>query len=403
VSTASARKVVVLNQFALPRSEGGGTRHVELFSRLRGWAYLIVAGNRHTYTRQKYVHGTQDFVTVPVAAYARNGPARVLNWLSYVPGALWAGLRQRRLDAVYASSPHLVTPLAGWILARIRRVPFVLEIRDLWPRSLVELGFLRAGSGLHRVLTRLEGFLYRAADRIVVVTEGWEAHLASFGVRPEQVVVVSNGADPADFVPSVSRDVVRSKLGVAGCVVVYAGAHGPANGLDQVLDVARELSDVTFVLVGDGLEKARLVARAREEDLGNVAFLDPVPKADLADLLVGCDVGLHTLAEAELFKQAMSPNKLYDYLAAGLPVITNVGGRLERRLVEAGCAVAGSARDEQPATDALAAAIRDLAGRGDEERAQMGADGRRFVERSASRIVMAARLEQVLDDVVAAP
>ena len=205
--------MVVLNQFALPRSEGGGTRHVELFSRLRGWAFLIVAGNRHAYTRRRYEHGTPGFVTVPVAAYARNGPARILNWLSYVPGALWTGLRQRRLDVVYASSPHLVTPLAGWILARVRGVPFILEVRDLWPRSLVELGFLRSGSGMHRILTRLEAFLYRAADRIVVVTDGWEQHLASFGVRPEQIVVVSNGADPADFVPSISRDEARAGAG----------------------------------------------------------------------------------------------------------------------------------------------------------------------------------------------
>ena len=399
MTDARTPRVLVLNHFALPRSEGGGTRHVELFSRLSAWSHLIVAGNRNNNTQARFASDSPDFVTVPVPSYASNGLGRVLNWLVYAAGALVVGLRQRGVTVVYASSPHLLTPLAGWALAKVHRAPLVLEVRDLWPRSMVELGYLAEGSRLHRVLVRLERFLYRRADRIVAVATGWEDHFASFGVPAGTVEVVTNGAEPADLAPSVSRDKARAQLGVDGFVAVYAGAHGPANGLDQILDVAARLTDTTFVLVGDGLDKARLVARARADGLDNVRFLDPVPKRDLGNVFVGCDVGLHTLAQADLFKEAMSPNKLYDYMAAGLPVITNVGGGLERRLVDAGCAVPGSAPDGETGSAALGDAIQGLRDRSADERETMGHRARDYVERHASRTVMAARLEKVLDEI----
>ncbi|MEQ7009244.1 glycosyltransferase family 4 protein [Actinopolymorpha sp. B17G11] len=397
------RRVLVLNHFALPRSQGGGTRHVELFGRLTGWAHLIVAGDRNNNTRERFVSDSPDFVTIRVPGHESNGLARVAGWLRYAAGALRVGLRRRDVGVVYASSPHLVTPLAGWLLAKVHRVPLVLEVRDLWPRSMVELGYLSAGSPLHRVLVGLERFLYRAADRIVAVADGWNAHFASFGVPPAKVALVTNGAEPADFVPTVTREKAQAQLGVDGFVAVYAGAHGPANGLDLVLDVAKDLTDVTFVLLGDGLDKQRLVARAHDERLVNVRFCDPVPKRDLGNVFVGCDVGLHTLAQSELFREAMSPNKMYDYMAAGLPVITNVGGGLEAQLVDHGCAVPGSPRDGASGRAALATAIEVLRDRSVDDRETMSQRARDYVDRHASRTVMAARLEKVLNDLVAAP
>ncbi|REF36113.1 glycosyltransferase family 4 protein [Thermasporomyces composti] len=397
MSQSRLRHVLVLNQFALPRTEGGGTRHVELFGRLRGWTSLIVAGNRNNYTRRKYHHRAPGFVTVPVTSYEGNGPKRILNWLSYTVGAIWVGLRQRHVDLVYASSPHLLTPLAGWFLAKVRRVPLVVEIRDLWPRSLVEFGFLREGSRLHRVLTAVEGFVYRQAARIVVVTTGWEDHFASFGLPPEKIVVVTNGAEPEDFVPTVDRDTARRELDVDGTVLVFAGAHGPKDGLDVVLDAAALVPNATFLLVGDGLEKKRLQQRARDEGLKNVRFLDPRPKERLADLFVACDVGLHIVAPVELFQKAMSPNKLYDYMAAGLPVITNAGGAMERLVLEAGCGLSAFARPGSDPARVLADCVEQLADQPVDERAAIGRRGRDYVERNASRTVMAARLEDVLD------
>lgn len=392
------RRVLVLNHFALPRSQGGGTRHVELFGRLSGWSWLVVAGDRNNYTRARFQHRSGTFVTVPTSAYSSNGAARVLNWASYVLGALAVGIRQRRVDVVYASTPHLLTPVAGWLLAKWHRAAFVLEVRDLWPRSMVELGHLRAGSGLHQVLSGLERALYHAADRIVVVTAGWERHFASLGIGADKLVVVSNGADPADFAATVSREQARESLGLSGFVACYAGAHGPANGLDAILDAARELPDVTFLLVGDGLDKPRLESRAVREGLGNVRFHDPVPKHALADLFVAADLGLHTLADAQLFREGMSPNKLYDYLAFGLPAITNAGGEAEQVLAAADAGLGCG----HPSADAggLAVAVAKLAGLSRADRVAMGARGRSYVEAHKSRTAMAARLRQALEELL---
>lgn len=393
-ATPPDREVLVLNHFALPRSIGGGTRHVELFGRLSGWSPLIVASNRNNYTREKFSTDEPNFVTVRTPGYSSNGIGRVLGWLTYALGAFLVGLRQRDLAVVYASSPHLLTPFAGYLLAKLRGAAFVVEIRDLWPRSMVELGYLRVGSPLHRVLVALEGFLYRKADRIVAVSAGWGEHFASFGVSADKVVVVSNGAEPADFVPTKPKRQARQDLGLDadGFVSVYAGAHGPANGLDRVLDAAAELPTHTFLFVGDGLDKDRLRKRAADEGLVNVRFEDAVPKAELADLLVAADAGLHVLADTALFHEGISPNKLYDYLACGLPAITNVRGEPARAINEAKAGVACP-------PDGIADAVRELDRVGAEERAAMGERGREYVEAHVSRTVMAERLQGVLEEV----
>lgn len=392
------RHVVVLSHAALPRTQAGGTRHIELFGRLEGWSHVVVASNRSNYTREKFDHrgtasapgGRPTFVTVPTPGYGGNGLGRVLNWMSYCIGAVLVGLRQRDVGVVYGSSPHLLAPLAGLVLARLKRAAFVLEVRDLWPRTMVEMGYLARESLLHRILLRLEATLYRAADRIVATTESYRQHFIAFGVPPEKVEVISNGAEPSDFVPTVSTEQARAAIGVDGFVAVYAGAHGPANGLDQLLDAAAELDDCTFVLIGDGLEKERLQRRAAEEQLTNVRFLSPVPRTDLASVFCAADVGLHVLADVELFHEGISSNKLYDYLAAGLPAISNVRGEPSDVLNESGAGLSCS-------PDGLVTALTKMRGISREDRQKMGDRGREYVWQHTSRTVMARRLQRVLD------
>jgi glycosyltransferase involved in cell wall biosynthesis len=390
------RKALVLNHFALPRSIGGGTRHVELFSRLGdGWDWLIVASDRNNYTRQKYTSDDPRFVTVPTPEYSSNGLGRVANWAAYVLGACLVGIRTRSVGVVYGSSPHLLAPLAAWGLARVRRAAFVLEVRDLWPRSMVELGYLAEGSRLHRILVGVERFLYRHADAIVVTSPGYVRHIETFGVSASKVTVVSNGADPSDFEPTVSKVEARARLGLPanGFVAIYAGAHGPANGLDQVLDAAAKLTHCTFLLVGDGLEKQRLVARARDEGLSNVGFCDAVPKSELADLLVAADIGLHVLTDTKLFHEGISANKLYDYMACGLPAITNVRG-------ESAEAVSGARAGIACRPDGVAEAVEQLSAVPARQRRAMGERGRAFVQAHKSRTAMAGRLRELLEEVV---
>lgn len=393
---AGARpRVLVLNHFAVPRDQAGGTRHVELFGRLTGWDYLIVASDFNQVTGRP-VAAESGLAVVHVPAYSANGGKRVLGWALYAWRALRVGLRQRPVDVVYGSSPHLLSPLAAWAIAAVRRVPFVLEVRDLWPQVLLDMGTLKASSPVYRVLAALERFLYARADAIVSMATGTTDALRARGIADDRIVYIPNGADPADFTPSAPRDALRAKYGFTRFTAIYTGAHGPANGLDLLLDAAADLqrrgAAVDVVLVGGGVDKTRLQERATADGIGSVRFFDPVPKSEIPDLLAAADVGLHVLADVELFRTAVSPNKLFDYQAAGLPVLTNCGGVIQTLVEESGC---GLGVTPTGLADGLAA----LRAKTDDERTALGAAGRVWIEANQSRTAMAGRLGALLDRV----
>jgi len=387
---------LVLNHFAVPRAAPGGTRHVELFGRLQGWDPLILASNRNLLTRTVEARG-EGVRSVWTTPYSPGGASRVMNWASYAASAFAAGSREPT-DLVYASSPHLLAVLAGWALARLKRVPLIVEVRDLWPQVLVDMGQLAPRSPLFRILKQLERFLYRHADAIVVLAEGNRASVVADGARADDVVFLPNSAEPSDFDMDEDRATLRARFGMEGFVFLYAGAHGQANGLQLVLDAAAELKttepEARFWLVGDGLVKQDLVQEAARRGLGNVVFLDPVPKQDMPALLAAADVGLHVLADVPLFRHGVSPNKLFDYMAAGRPVLTNTPGEVGDLVSSVGAGVA-----VEPT--ALAAGARALVKMDEAERSERGGAGRRFMAANRSRTVISRDLEALLDRVAA--
>lgn len=386
--------MLVLNHFAVPRGKPGGTRHVELFGRLSGWRHLIVASELNHLTGERQA-AEPGFLPVRVAAYRANGWRRILNWVTYAWAALIAGLRQGRIDLVYASTPHLLAPLAGWAVALVRRAPLVLEVRDLWPRVLVDMGQLSESSLVYRILTVLESFLYSRASRIVVMAEGSRDVLIARGISEKKIVYIPNGADPSDFEPSASRGVLRERFGFTDFTAIYAGAHGPANGLDLLLDAAELVRDlpIDIVLVGGGVAKVKLQADAVRRGLLNVRFIDPVAKEEIPDLLHASDLGLHVLADVELFRTAVSPNKVFDYMAAGLPVLTNCPGIVSNLVEQTDCGRAVGPHN-------LAVGMRDLASRTRLDLQRLGEAGRQWIAANQSREAMAARVSHLLQDVV---
>lgn len=322
-------KAIVIEHYAQPRDQGGGTRHVDLFDRLQGWETTFVASNVSHYTQKPYTTSDPRFVLVPIPTYSGNGVMRMLGWGVFAAEATVASLT-KPADVVYGSSPQLLAAAAALLVARLKGASFVMEVRDLWPESIVAMGHLREGSLVHRILMGLEGTLYRGADRIVVVTPGWEDHFEAFGVDRSRVVAISNGTEAADFVVSDDRDTLRREYGISGYTAVYAGAHGPANRVDLTLDAAEALPDVNFLMIGSGSEKQWAIDEAGRRGLANVEFRDPIPKAELPRLLRACDVGLHVIAPLKVLDKGMSPNKLFDYLAAGLPVVSNAAHPLRR-------------------------------------------------------------------------
>lgn len=344
------------------------------------------------------VEPTAILHTVPVPLYGGNGPGRILNWITYAVLSVVSGLRTgRSISLVYGSSPHLLAGLAAYVVAKVRRVPFVIEVRDLWPHILIEAGLLNATDVTYRLLKILERFLYRKASAIVILAEGSRQHIEDEGVPSHKIAFVPNGADPELFEVETPRETLRSQFGFDQFTVIYTGAHGPANGLDLALDAAAELEDegVPFklVLVGDGVAKPALLERSRSMGLQSVRFMDPVPKREIGPLLAAADAGLHCLADVPLFRSAVSPNKLFDYMAAGIPVLTNTGGDVGRLVGESG---SGSA----VAPGCIADGIRELLASSPDELAVMGRNGRAQIEAHHSRRKMAERLEELLDSLV---
>lgn len=395
-----------VNHFAIPPGESGGTRHYELGTALLkyGWQPAIVASDYHyhsrTYTRRTNARqrrailepsGGIELWWLWSAPYERNDWRRAWNWLSFAKSLLsWRGDGDRP-GVVIGSSPHLFAALAGQRLARRWGVPFVLEVRDLWPESMVAAGG-RKGLAYH-VLDKIAKFLYRRAERIICLARGTQSHLMAMGVDAQKLVYVPNGVDPDAF-SSIERP-VRDTF-----TLVYAGAHGPANGLNIVLDAAellRERRAIRFLLVGDGPVKGGLVESAAARGLTNVEFRDPVPKQQMSGVFAEADAGLMVLRDTPLFAFGVSPNKLFDYFGAALPVVCNVPGEVASMIETARGgeqAQAGSARS-------LADAVSRLYERPYEERAEMGRSARAWVTREHGRPVLADRLDRMLREVVA--
>ena len=328
---------------------------------------------------------------VPNRGVGRRG----LDHLSFMLTALAFGLpRLGAVDVVIASSPTLFSALSAWIIARAKRVPFVLEVRDLWPEAIVDLGLMRPGPTV-RLLERLAQFLYRRAARVVVVTEAFAERIAATGVPRANVAVIPNGADTHFFSPHADGRPTRDALDLDGrFVVAYVGSHGLSHGLGAVLDAAAQQPEVAFLLVGDGADRDRLVSERDRRQLGNVLMRPSVPKDQVPGLYAAADACLVPLRDVPLF-ETFVPSKLFEVLAAGRPVIGAVRGEARDILTRSGAALLV----DPERGDQLAQAVGQL--RADPElRMELGRRGRAFAEQHYDRDALARRYLDLLEDVV---
>jgi len=335
------------------------------------------------------------YVWLRTPPYPGNTSARVWN-MAVFAGRIWrvgkaAGFE--RPDVIIGSSPHLFAALAAQRLAARFRVPFVLEVRDLWPQSLVDLANVSARHPVVRGLEKMERYLYRRAARIISLLPGAVDHMVEKGADRERVVWIPNGIN-TDLVPPPEPP---ANDGVF--TVMYAGAHGLANALDYVLDAAAVLQQedldrrILIRFIGDGPEKSRLQEVAAQRELTNVRFDGPVPRNRVYDLLREADAFVMPLKHSPVFRWGVSPNKLFDYLATARPVIFSVNSPINPVAeAQAGLTVP----PENPL--ALAEAIKELLYMSPEKRWEMGLRGREYVERYHSFARLADKLEKTLKD-----
>jgi glycosyltransferase involved in cell wall biosynthesis len=314
----------------------------------------------------------------------RKAHERMLNYSSFCASSAITGLFLPQPDVVIASSPQLLVGLSGWWLARSKRVPFVFEVRDLWPESLAAVGMGNSNSSLHRILGKIAGFLYRRADHIVVVSPAFVDHLVErWRVPREKISIIENGVETDLFAPGTGAEMRRELNAENKFVVSYIGTIGMAHGLDTIIAAAAQLRDtnpeIVFLILGEGADKDRMVTLARERALTNLRFVDQQPREKIPACIAASDACLVLLKKSDVFKTVI-PTKMLEFMSCARPVILGVEGQARSILEEARAGVT----IEPENSAALANAICELAASPDRARI-FGQNGREYIVRKFSR------------------
>ncbi len=400
--------VLYIHQHFTTRAGSAGTRSYE-FSR-----YLVRQGHKvsmlcGSYDRggvgmrnpsRRWEHQVIDGIDVYIVnlRYSNYQGVAGRAWVfaRFVLYATWLGWRLPVPDVVFATSTPLTVGLPGMLVSRLRRRPFVFEVRDIWPEAAVALGVLKAGSLPTWLLSRFADLCYRRAERVVVISPTMKAFLEENAAAAGKISVIPIGSD-LDILYE-SKGVWRTRLnGADKCWIAYSGAHGLANELDRVLDAAallRNRPDIEFLLVGDGRQKPRLMARAEREQLRNVRFLPPVSRQELGAILAEVDACILCLGVNRATAPAL-PNKFFEYLAAGKPILVNFPSDAASVVANARCGMSVAHSDPQ----ALASAVACLAGDPGLV-ARMGQEARHLAASIFDRRSMAERFERLLLDAV---
>lgn len=296
----------------------------------------VYPGHRNAWYRREDMDGI-DVVRVKTFITANEGTVlRTLDFASYMVTAVIAGLFERRPDVIVATSPQFLAAVGGWMLAALRRVPFVFELGDLWPASIAAVGAMRPGKVL-RAMERLELFLYRRAAAVVALTPSFKDNLVGRGIAPGKIEVVINGVELSRYRPQPRDEALAAELAVSGRLVVgYIGTHGMAHGLENVLSAAALMRDepgVCFLLVGGGAAREALLQHARAEGLDNVRMVPAQPKAEVGRYWSLCDVALIHLKDSPIFSTVI-PSKTFEAMAHGLPVLLAAPSGEVQRIVE---------------------------------------------------------------------
>jgi colanic acid biosynthesis glycosyl transferase WcaI len=335
----------------------------------------------------------------------RKAHERMRNYASFCVSSALRGMTLPRPDVVIGSSPQLLVALSAWWIAFSRQLPFVFEVRDLWPESLTAVGVGSEDSLLHHSLAAIARFLYERADRVVVVTPAFKDHLIQrWRVPPEKIEIVENGVETDMFSPSLpeASAALRRELGAdSKFLVCYVGTMGMAHGLDTLLDAAatlqREKPDVLFLLIGEGAEKQRIQSLAQSQSLTNVRILDQQPRDKIPAFISASDACLVLLKKTDIFKTVI-PTKMLEFMSCARPVILGVDGQARQIVDEAG---AGLVIEPENAI-ALAQAIKRLEQDPANGRA-LGQKGRKYILQRFSRAGTAEKYINVLEALIRNP
>lgn len=359
----------------------------------------VYDGYRQHLCQRENVDGV-EVVRVPMYPdHSRSSKKRALSYLSFGLSAAFLGaLFTKRPNLIWIHHPPLTTGFAGYFLAKLKRVPFVFEIHDLWPESLTSTGMIKEGK-ITRLIRKACNFLHQRADAIVVTSPGMKTHLERQNVDPSKIVVIPQWADESVFRP-VKQDLeFGMKHGLIGKrSVVFAGNLGIAQGLDTVLDAAKQLVDLPdfhFIIVGDGVEGKRLQERCESEGIKNIRFVGHQPAREVSKFLAWADAGLIHLKDDPLFAITI-PSKTQAYMACGTPILCGVAGDGADAVEKANCGLSVAPED---AVD-LAIKVRTMLALPTARRESMGQNALAYFEQNFQREGILDRYEALFGRVL---
>jgi glycosyltransferase involved in cell wall biosynthesis len=397
-------KLLYIHQYFVTNEGTTGTRSYDVSRYLvqMGHSVTMICGLHDQSTlarmpwwrpfRTQWIDGIKVVVCNANYSNKMKVPVRLWAFVKFAVLSTLACLRERGADLIFATSTPLTVGIPARVGSVLKRIPYVFEVRDLWPEDLLDAGRIKPGLQ-YKAWEWLESFSYAGARKILLVSKGFHDRLLERGLTPRRLETVVLGADGGIFADVKPNHAYMEKHGLAGkTIAVYTGAHGDANGLSQLIDAAeclRHRPDIAIVLIGDGKMKTTLKADEAARGLTNFHLLDPVPKYELPCILAACHVGLMILKQISR-PRWVTPNKIFDYMFAGLPSIVNFAGTTADMVVADGTGVAarpGCAAD-------LAARIEHWADH-PEERAAIGRHARQVAWAKYDRRMIAQRLAEI--------
>lgn len=388
-------KILLLNQSFVSPDEPGHTRHFEMAQYLRncGHELVIVASDSNYQTGLRTVERKGLFVEQVIDGVrilrAYSAPTlhrsyfwRFISFFSFMFSSVWAALQVKDADLIMGTTPPIFQAVSGWFVALVRRKPFLLEVRDLWPEFAISMGVIK-NPIVVTLAHWLENFLYGRATHILVNSPAYKEYLLGKGVPEKKITFIPYGTDIDMFNPSVDGLSVREKLGLNDTfLVLYAGAMGQAHDLYTVLRAARRLSDelkIRFVFFGDGKERPNLQLEARRLNLENVIFAGVCPKKEMPSVVASADVCLAILQNVPMFRTTY-PNKVFDYMAAGRATVLAIDGVI-RDVIES----SGGGVFVEPGNDELLAKTILELSKDPQRVKQMGENARAYLVKNLDR------------------
>lgn len=410
-SNFQKKKIWILNHHATPPDVGTGTRHFDFAIELinRGYDVTIFSSSRIHYTNVNVLEEGEKFrvadidgiywVYIDTHEYIDNSIDRIISMFDYYFKVLKLSKRFKGPDIVIGSAVHLLACLAAYRISKRYKIRFISEIRDLWPETLIQMGRLKRSSFTAKLMNLLEDYIYRKADRIITTAPGMGDYIRSRGINDSKITYINNGINVRDFDNRCERQYPEDFVGLNKQYfnVVYAGGIGIANDVITAVRAAEIIqkcgyADIKFSIFGDGPLKQELISAVHNLGLSNIEFYGYFPRYCIPKVLCNSDVLIFMGKKIELYKYGISANKLFEYLCSGKPIIFGME-TINNYIEELGCGI--SIEPESPKD--MAGAILKIYNMSEQERMDMGAKGRNFVEMNFDIPILVDTLEEVLN------